>query len=102
MWSGTTRLPPASNGRPGCWPPSSAPLMSESLSDPLPPAAAPETALAPEVKIPPELWIDELNAAPFHELLDRAEALHVKINPEKTRHHIVFHLLRALSARGTQ
>src|SRR2546421_59803 len=81
MWSGTTRLPPASNGRPGCSPPSSANLMSESLSDPLPEAAAAETALAPEVKIPKELWIDELNAAPFHELLDRQRFMPVERIP---------------------
>ena len=72
------------------------------LSDPLPEAVATEPAPAPEVKVPKELWIDELNAAPFHELLERAEALNVKINPEKTRHHIVFDLLRALAARGTE
>src|SRR4051812_20660051 len=57
---------------------------------------------APEIPIPTEIWIDELNAAPFHELLDRADAVHVKINPEKTRHHIVFDLLRAYAARGCE
>lgn len=76
--------------------------MSDSLSDPVPEAVATETAPVPEVSVPKELWIDELNAAPFHELLDRADALHVKINPDKTRHHIVFDLLRALAARGTE
>jgi transcription termination factor Rho len=76
--------------------------MAESVSDPLPEAVATEPAPVPEARVPKELWIDELNAAPFHELLDRAEALNVKINPEKTRHHIVFDLLRALAARGTE
>ena len=69
--------------------------LPESLSDTGPIAA-------PEPVIPAQLWIDELNAAPFHELMERAEALGVKINPEKTRHNIVFDLLRALSARGTE
>ncbi len=46
--------------------------------------------------------MDELNAAPLQELLERADALHVRVNPEKTRHHIVFDLLRAYAARGTE
>lgn len=57
-------------------------------------------ATAP-IEVPTELWIEELNACSFNELLERAEGLQVKINPEKTRHHIVFDLLRAYSARGT-
>ncbi len=40
--------------------------------------------------------------APFHELLERAEGLDVRINPDKTRHHLVFDLLRAYAARGTE
>ncbi len=58
--------------------------------------AAPAPAPAPK-----ELWVDELNAAPLHELIERAEALHVRINPEKTRHHLVFDLLRVCASRGT-
>lgn len=63
-------------------------------------AAAP--AAATENPAPKELWVDELNAAPFHELIERADALGVKVNPDKSRHHIVFDLLRALAARGTE
>ena len=73
--------------------------MAEPLPESLPDAGP---IAAPEPVIPAELWIDELNAAPFHELMERAESLGVKINPEKTRHNIVFDLLRALSARGTE
>jgi transcription termination factor Rho len=56
----------------------------------------------PEIKIPKELWIDELNAAPFNELIERSEAMQLKVNPDKTRHHMVFDLLRAYAARGTE
>jgi transcription termination factor Rho len=50
--------------------------------------------------VPRELWVDELNAAPFNELLRRADELSVRVNPEKTRHHIVFDLLRAQAQLG--
>jgi len=67
-------------------------------------AEAVETApaTAAPVEVPKELWIDELNASPLHELIERADALNVRINPEKTRHHIVFDLMRAYGARGTE
>jgi transcription termination factor Rho len=80
------------------------------MSEPSPlPAPAPaeletenaEPTRAP-IPVPTTLWIDELNEAPFNELLDRAEAVNVRINPDKTRHHIVFDLLRAYAARGTE
>src|SRR5687768_14016803 len=60
-------------------------------------AATPSTPKAPK-----QLWIDELNASTFNELLQRAEDLNVRVNPEKTRHHIVFDLLRAYAALGTE
>jgi transcription termination factor Rho len=56
----------------------------------------------PEFKIPKELWIDELNAAPFNELIERSDALQLKVNPDKTRHHMVFDLLRAYASRGSE
>lgn len=62
---------------------------------------APARAGTPALSAPKELWIDELNAATFNELLERAESLSVRVNPEKTRHHIVFDLLRAYAALGT-
>jgi transcription termination factor Rho len=58
--------------------------------------------VAPVTDVPKELWIDELNAAPIQELIERTDAMHVRVNPEKTRHHIVFDLLRAYAARGTE
>jgi len=56
----------------------------------------------PPAEIPDEIWIEELNTAPFTELIDRAEALGIRINPDKTRHHIVFELLRLYASRGTK
>jgi transcription termination factor Rho len=51
--------------------------------------------------VPRELWMDELNSAPYNELLRRADELNVRVNPEKTRHHIVFDLLRANAQLGS-
>jgi transcription termination factor Rho len=47
------------------------------------------------------LWIDELHQETLVELLERASTLRFRINPDKTRHHIVFDLLKAYAARGT-
>ena len=51
---------------------------------------------------PKQLWVDELNAAPLNELLARAAAVQLRPNADKTRHHIVFDLLRAYAALGTE
>jgi transcription termination factor Rho len=63
--------------------------------------AATETAPAPPT-LPAELWIDELHEEPFNDLLARAESMGIRVNAEKTRHHIVFELLRVYASRGTQ
>lgn len=60
------------------------------------------SAVAEPPIVPPELWIDELNALPFNDLLRRAESVGLRINPEKTRHHIVYDLLRSYSSLGTR
>ncbi|MDR3402699.1 MAG: transcription termination factor Rho [Chthoniobacter sp.] len=62
------------------------------------PAPAPE----PEPPVPAKLWIDELHRETLGQLLERAAALRFRINPDKTRHHIVFDLLRAYAQRGTE
>src|SRR5262249_10562233 len=46
--------------------------------------------------------IDELHRDTFAQLIDRANALRLRYNPEKTRHHLVFDLLRAYAQRGTE
>lgn len=64
-----------------------------------------ENPTAPEgapIKIPEQLWIDELNSESLNALLGRAEALNLRLNPDKTRHQIVFELLRVYSSNGTQ
>ena len=47
------------------------------------------------------MWIDELNAAPFNELLRRCEEVGLRINADKSRHQLVFDLLRAYASLGT-
>jgi transcription termination factor Rho len=51
---------------------------------------------------PKQLWVDELNAAPLNALLERAAHLRLRINPDRTRHQIVYDLLRAYAALGTE
>ncbi len=95
-----TRPPPASTDKPDSSPEFSAHEPAKPLPTEIDPSLAESIAAAPEV--PKELWIDELNALPLHELLERAEAMHLKLNPDKTRHHIVYDLLKAYAARGTE
>ena len=70
-------------------------LTSGSETSGTPAAAAPTAA-------PKELWVDELNASPFNELLRRSDEMNLRVNPEKTRHHLVFDLLRTYGSLGTQ
>ena len=60
------------------------------------PAAAPTP-----VSVPKELWIDEIHAEPILELMQRAAGVGLRLNPDKTRHHLVFDLLRHYANRGT-
>jgi transcription termination factor Rho len=64
--------------------------------------ATTEIEAAPPPAAPAELWIDELHEEPFNDLLARADSMGIRVNAEKTRHHIVFELLRVYASRGTQ
>jgi transcription termination factor Rho len=59
-----------------------------------------QSTVATAPVVPKELWIEELNVLSFNDLLNRAEATGVKINPEKTRHHIVYDTMRASAQLG--
>ncbi len=66
------------------------------------PAALVKPAPAP---VPPELqprdlWVDELHELTQIELLERAELLRIRVNHEKSRHHLVADLLRGYHALG--
>jgi transcription termination factor Rho len=52
--------------------------------------------------LPRQIWIDELHSEPLAQLIERANALHLRLNPDKTRHHIVFELLKAYAMRGVE
>ncbi|MDQ3622092.1 MAG: transcription termination factor Rho [Verrucomicrobiota bacterium] len=73
------------------------PQSTESLSQSAPASTQVDEPLA----VPAELWIDELHAEPLYDLVERTNALRLRFNAEKTRHHLVFELLRAYAARGT-
>ncbi|MDB6171920.1 MAG: rho 1 [Chthoniobacteraceae bacterium] len=65
------------------------------------PDAEPSATTGAPVSIPRELWIDELNGEPLNGLLERCDALGLRLNADKTRHQIVFDLLKAYASRGT-
>ena len=91
MSSGTTPPSPVSNGRPDSSPPASAAPAADAIREPAPAPAPPQ-----------QLWIDELHSEPLAALLARAEALHLRLNPDRTRHHLVCDLLKAYAARGIE
>ncbi len=62
---------------------------------------AEEPRIGDEPHVPAELWVEELNSEPLHLLIERAETLGLRMNADKTRHHIVFDLLRTYASRGT-
>ncbi len=56
----------------------------------------------PAPSVPSQLWIDELHNESLAQLLKRAASMRLRLNPDKTRHHIVFDLLKAYASRGTE
>ncbi len=61
----------------------------------------PEEPANPPFELPTKLEIDELHELSILELSQRAEALGVRVNPDKSRHHLVFDLCRAFLEKGT-
>jgi len=66
------------------------------------PGAATATAMAEPPPVPDKLWIDELHRETLVELTERAAKFHLKLNADKTRHHLVIDLLRVYASRGTE
>src|SRR5438445_362102 len=52
-------------------------------------------------QVPAQLHLDELYAEPLHELVARAYTLRMRVNPERSRRHLIFDLLRCCAERGT-
>jgi len=68
-------------------------------------AVTPESAVQPPIPtipVPETLQIEELHELTIHELFDRATSLGLRVNPDKSRHHLVFDICRAYLERGTQ
>lgn len=96
-----TPLPPASTDRPASSPAGSATATVDPADSPRDrePAPTAEPAVAP---IPAQLWIDELHEENLAQLLERAGVLRLRLNADKSRHHLVFELLKAYAVRGTE
>lgn len=61
----------------------------------------PDEPANPPFELPTTLEIDELHELSILELSQRAEALGIRVNPDKSRHHLVFDLCRAFLEKGT-
>ena len=59
-----------------------------------------ESAVSAAVHERRTVHVDDFHKLPLGELLERCEALGLKVNPDKTRHHLVFELLKAHITRG--
>ena len=67
------------------------------------PAPAPVSASAtPQSSTPKEIWIAELHAEPLAALIVRAKAMHLRIDADRTRHQMVFELLKAYAFYGCE
>ena len=62
---------------------------------------SPQPAQAPETRAEPaEIHLSELQAMPFTQLLKRAESLHLKASPDRSRHQIILDILKHHAQRG--
>ncbi len=75
------------------------PLSPPAVTDP---DAAATTAVAEAPQVPEKLSMDELHRETLLELTERAAKFHLKLSPDKTRHHLVIDLLRVYASRGTE
>ena len=73
---------------------------SAAPAEPLTPPAPPTPREIPAELRPRDFWIEELHALTHRELLARADLLRLRVNAEKSRHHLVYDLLRAYHALG--
>jgi len=51
---------------------------------------------------PKEIWISELHAEPLAALVARGKAMHLRVDADRTRHQIVFELLKAYAFYGCE
>jgi transcription termination factor Rho len=58
-------------------------------------------AASPPIEVPAELAVSDLYRESLHELGERANSLHLRYNPERTRRQLILDLLRAYGGRGT-
>jgi transcription termination factor Rho len=73
--------------------PAADPVTDEPIGDPM--------QDSPTVEIPESLDIDQLNDTPLVELLQLAEGLRLRFNPDRSRHHLVVDIATAYANAGT-
>src|SRR5438093_12514556 len=62
--------------------------------------APPEVAATAPAPLPEQINVDDLHSLATPQLVARAKELNLRINPERTRHQIIFDLLRLYAERG--
>src|SRR5579862_3989917 len=60
---------------------------------------APSATQAPPIALPQEVNVSELHAEALPKLLERAQQLGVRFNPDRSRHSLIFDLLKAYADR---
>ena len=67
-------------------------------------AALPPPSLStpPVLPLPERMHLDELHALSTAQLLDRMQALRIRIHPDRSRHQLVADILRFLTERGSE
>ncbi len=78
-----------------------APTSGEGPMTPPAPESAPEGASA-RPAIPAKIHLDELHALSHSALVERADALRLRLNPDRSSHHIILDLLRFYGTRGVE
>ena len=66
-------------------------LPAETLSAPSAPMPA---------ALPQQVTVDEVQCFSHGDLIDRLEAIGVRVNPERTRHQLIFDLLKGYASKG--
>jgi len=70
--------------------------------EPTPPSAGGPARSIPAEPPPAHIHLDELHSLSTAELLQRMQALAIRIHPDRTRNQLVADTLRALTERGTE
>jgi len=76
--------------------------MSEPSQAGAPSAALPPSPPVEALPLPERVHLDELHALPMAGLMERMQAWHIRIHPDRSRHQLTADILRYLTERGCE